>query len=124
MLSYAPLMADDLCWWTKSRVVGLRFHYPTSPERHKHAGSWYPNMTNIFADSRRVVLAAIEDLVANRELPAGLDLRRVAVEPPRDPAHGDLATNAAMVLAGAVRENPMTLAERIGAALAGRAMAT
>ena len=34
MLSYAPLMADDLCWWTKSRVVGLRFHYPTSPERH------------------------------------------------------------------------------------------
>ena len=38
-------------------------------------------MTNIFADFRRVVLAAIEDLVANRELPAGLDLRRVAVEP-------------------------------------------
>ena len=34
MLSYAPLMADDLCWWTNSRVVGLRFHYPTSPERH------------------------------------------------------------------------------------------
>jgi arginyl-tRNA synthetase len=39
------------------------------------------------------------------------------VEPPRDPTHGDLATNAAMVLAGAVKENPMALAERIGAAL-------
>src|ERR1700730_974048 len=34
MLSCAPLMADDLCWWTKSRGVRLRFHYPTSPERH------------------------------------------------------------------------------------------
>ncbi|HWO86891.1 MAG TPA: arginine--tRNA ligase [Stellaceae bacterium] len=81
-------------------------------------------MTNIFADFRRVVLAAIEDLVANRALPPGLDLRRVAVEPPRDPAHGDLATNAAMVLAGAVKENPMVLAERIAAALAGRELVT
>ena len=57
-------------------------------------------------------------------LPPGLDLARVAVEPPRDPAHGDLATNAAMVLAGAVRENPMALAERIGAALNGRELVT
>ena len=57
-------------------------------------------------------------------LPQGLDLDRVAVEPPRDPAHGDLATNAAMVLAGAVRENPMALAERIGAALNGRELVT
>ncbi len=81
-------------------------------------------MTNIFADFRRVVLAAIEDLVANRELPAGLDLRRVAVELPRDPAHGDLATNAAMVLAGTLKQNPMALAERIAAALAGRELVT
>jgi len=73
-------------------------------------------MTNIFADFRRVVLAAIEDLVANRELPPGLDLRRVAVEPPRDPAHGDLATNAAMVLAGAAKQNPMALAARMARA--------
>ena len=51
-------------------------------------------------------------------------MARVAVEPPRDPAHGDLATNAAMVLAGAVRENPMALAERIGAALNGRELVT
>src|SRR5277367_2279480 len=77
-------------------------------------------MTNIFQDMRELVVAAIGDLTASGVLPPGPDLARVAVEPPRDPAHGDLATNAAMVLAGAVRENPMALAERIGAALSGR----
>ena len=55
---------------------------------------------------------------------AGSISRRVAVEPPRDPAHGDLATNAAMVLAGAVKQNPLALAERIAAALAGRELAS
>ena len=42
---------------------------------------------------------------------AGLDRSNVAVEPPRDPAHGDLATNAAMVLAKAAGTNPRALAE-------------
>ena len=74
-------------------------------------------MTNIFGDFRRLVLAALDDLVAEGGLPPGLDYGRVAIEPPRDPAHGDLATNAAMVLAGAAKMNPMALAERIGAAL-------
>src|SRR5260370_714812 len=59
-------------------------------------------MANIFGDFRRVLLSALDDLVAEGALPAGLDVARVAVEPPRDPAHGDLATNAAMVLGGAV----------------------
>jgi arginyl-tRNA synthetase len=81
-------------------------------------------MTNIFADFRRVVLAALDDLTEKGGLPRGLDFGRVAVEPPRDPAHGDLATNAAMVLAGAVRKNPMALAEQITAALAERELAT
>src|SRR5690349_21304453 len=81
-------------------------------------------MTNIFADFRRLVLAALDDLAAQGGLPHGLDLSRVAVEPPRDPAHGDLATNAAMVLARAVNENPMALAERIATALAGRELVT
>ncbi len=81
-------------------------------------------MTNIFTDIRQLVLGAIGDLMAQGALPAGLDVVRVAVEPPRDPAHGDLATNAAMVLAGAVRENPLALAERIGAALRGRELVT
>jgi len=82
-------------------------------------------MTNIFSDFRRlVVLPALDDLVAHAGLPTGLDRSRVTVEPPRDPAHGDLATNAAMVLAGPLKENPMALAERIVAALKGRELLT
>src|SRR5579864_6408925 len=75
-------------------------------------------IVNIFGDFRRLVLMALDALAAAGELPAGLDYGRVAVEPPRDPAHGDLATNAAMVLAGAAKQNPMALAERIAATLA------
>src|SRR5262249_26221048 len=59
----------------------------------------------------------LDDLVAEGGLPPGLDFGRVAIEPPRDPTHGDLATNAAMVLAGAAKQNPMVLAEQIGAAV-------
>ena len=81
-------------------------------------------MSNIFQDLRGLVIGAIDDLVGQGTLPQGLDLARVAVEPTRDTAHGDLATNAAMVLASAVKENPMALAERIGAALSGRDLIT
>jgi arginyl-tRNA synthetase len=55
----------------------------------------------------------LDDLVADGALPAELDRRNVTVEPPRDPAHGDLATNAAMVLAKAAGTNPRALAEAI-----------
>jgi arginyl-tRNA synthetase len=79
-----------------------------------------PGINNIFGDFRRLVIAALDDLAARGALPSGLDFGRVAVEPPRDPAHGDLATNAAMVLAGAAKQNPMALAERIAASLSGR----
>src|SRR6202047_3825612 len=82
------------------------------------------HMTNIFSDFRHLVLAALDDIATRGGVRRGLDLSRVAVEPPRDPAHGDLATNAAMVLAGAVRGSPMALAERIGAALAGSELTT
>jgi arginyl-tRNA synthetase len=81
-------------------------------------------MTNIFSDFRLLVLAALGDLVRQGLLPPGLDLSRVAVEPPRDPTHGDLATNAAMVLAGTLKENPTALAERVAAALKGREFVT
>ena len=81
-------------------------------------------MTNIFSDFRRLVLATLGDLACQGLLPPELDLSRVAVEPPRDPAHGDLATNAAMVLAGALKENPMALADRLAAALEGREFVT
>ena len=77
-------------------------------------------MPNIFGDFRRVLLSALDALAAEGALPAGLDFGRVAVEPPRDPSHGDLATNAAMVLAGQAKQNPMALAEKIAASLQGR----
>jgi arginyl-tRNA synthetase len=81
-------------------------------------------MTNIFSDFRRLVVAALDELAADGGLPRGLDFSRVTVEPPRDPAHGDLATNAAMVLAGVVKEKPMALADRIGAAIVRRELTT
>ena len=61
--------------------------------------------------------AALNALEAAGDLPSGIERRAVTVEPPRDPAHGDLATNAAMVLAKAAKTNPRALAEKIGAAL-------
>jgi arginyl-tRNA synthetase len=81
-------------------------------------------MTGIFGDFRRLVIGALDGLVADGALPKGLDFGRVAVEPPRDAMHGDLATNAAMVLAGPLKQNPMGLAERIAAALADRELET
>jgi arginyl-tRNA synthetase len=81
-------------------------------------------MTDIFGDFRRLVIAALDDLAAGGALATGLDYGRIAVEPPRDPAHGDLATNAAMVLAGPTKQNPLALAEKIAAALAGRELVT
>ena len=47
-------------------------------------------------------------------MPAGLDFARVSVEPPRDPSHGDLATNAAMVLAKAVELGKVRKGDRVG----------
>jgi len=81
-------------------------------------------MSGIFGDFRRLVIAALDRLVADGALPSGLDFGRITVEPPRDPAHGDLATNAAMVVAGPLKQNPLALAEKIAAALAGQELET
>lgn len=61
--------------------------------------------------------AALDALVAAGDLPGGLERRAVTVEPPRDASHGDLATNAAMVLAKPAGTNPRALAEKIAAEL-------
>ena len=61
--------------------------------------------------------AALAGLVAAGDLPAGLATHAITVEPPRDPSHGDLATNAAMVLAKPAGTNPRALAEKLAAAL-------
>jgi arginyl-tRNA synthetase len=56
---------------------------------------------------------ALDDLVASGDLPADLDRKNVTLEPPRDPSHGDLSTNAAMVLSKAAGEKPRDLAQKI-----------
>ncbi|MFD1613118.1 arginine--tRNA ligase [Sphingomonas tabacisoli] len=61
--------------------------------------------------------AVLDDLTADGALPAGLARAAVTVEPPRDVSHGDLATNAAMVLAKPAGTNPRALAEAIVAKL-------
>lgn len=61
--------------------------------------------------------AALDALVAAGTLPAGLERRAVTVEPPRDASHGDLATNAAMVLARPAGTNPRALAEALAVEL-------
>jgi arginyl-tRNA synthetase len=63
-----------------------------------------------FAEHLQRVLDALQ---AEGQLPPELERRAVAVEPPRDPSHGDLATNAAMVLAKPAGTNPRALAELI-----------
>ena len=74
---------------------------------------------NIFAQVLDRIRAANDALIAVGELPAGLDQSRVVMEPPRDPAHGDMATNAAMVLAKEAGKKPRELAEAIAAMLQG-----
>ena len=68
---------------------------------------------SLYAQYAALLDGALDDLVADGALPAELDRRNVTVEPPRDPAHGDLATNAAMVLAKGAGTNPRALAEAI-----------
>lgn len=73
---------------------------------------------NLFTDIKTTVLSAIEAMVRSGDLPEGLATRAVTVEPPRDPLHGDMATNAAMVLAKPAKMKPRDIAEKLAALLA------
>ncbi len=68
---------------------------------------------NLFADIRTLVLSTLDVLVADGFLPQGLNFDAIAVEPPRDAAHGDMATNAAMVLAKPAGMKPREIAEKL-----------
>ena len=68
---------------------------------------------NLFADIRALVVAELQALMAAGVLPPGLDLAGVAVEPPRDAGHGDMATNAAMVLAKPAGLAPRAIADAL-----------
>src|SRR5215471_8876451 len=76
---------------------------------------------NVFTLFTGHVRSAIEALAAAGAFPRPPDLERIVVEPPRDAAHGDLATNAAMALAKDAGLKPRDLAERLAAELGKRA---
>ena len=91
---------------------------------------------NVFADFQSRIARLLKKRIAAGELPRDLDLGRFVVEPPRDAAHGDLSTNAAMVYAREAKQagsivltapaasltlsgsNPRALAESLAADLA------
>jgi arginyl-tRNA synthetase len=83
---------------------------------------WFARMASapsphLFATMLTRVHAVCTGLAAEGVLPAGLDLARVVVEPTKDAAHGDMASNAAMVLAKEAKLKPRDLAEAIAAKL-------
>ncbi len=85
------------------------------PERNRAAAGHIKTVArppHVFA----TILARVHEVCA-AELGPQADLSRVLVEPPRDPAHGDMATNAAMVLAKGAGLNPRGFAEKVAAAL-------
>ncbi len=73
---------------------------------------------NLFAEIRALIVDALGQMAREGALPAGLDTSAVSVEPPRDAGHGDMATNAAMVLAKPAGMAPRAIAEGLAAKLA------
>ncbi len=71
---------------------------------------------NLFTHFTGVVKSVLDEIVASGELPENLDFSRITVEPPRDASHGDITTNAAMILAKPAKKNP----REIAAIIAGR----
>ena len=72
-----------------------------------------PDTQTIYAAYAERIDAVLSALEMEGTLPPGVSRANVAVEPPRDPSHGDIATNAAMVLAKPAKTNPRALAEQI-----------
>ncbi|MEX2449655.1 MAG: arginine--tRNA ligase [Rhodospirillales bacterium] len=70
---------------------------------------------NLFQHFEQQIVSVVEALIEEGALPGGLDSSRLSVEPPREAAHGDVTTNAAMVLAKLAGQKPHDLAEVIAA---------
>jgi len=79
---------------------------------------------NIFAEIRGLIIATLDQMVAEGALPEGLNFDPITAEPPRDAAHGDMATNAAMVLAKPAGIKPRDIAETLASRLADDARIT
>src|ERR1700722_17973105 len=89
-------------------TAGFLTRPPNCVRRAAHMKS-PPSPINVFAEMLERVRAAALAVV-----PSGTDVSRVQVEPPREASHGDIATNAAMVLAKGLGKNPLELAGAIG----------
>jgi arginyl-tRNA synthetase len=74
---------------------------------------------NIFAHFEAIVKAAVTRLIERGRLPEGLSLDRIVVEPPRDPSHGDISTNAAMILSKPAGKKPRDIAIALALELEG-----
>jgi arginyl-tRNA synthetase len=74
-------------------------------------------VVHLFADVLARVLTVCACLAQEGDWPEGIDFSRIVVEPPRDPSHGDMATNAAMLLAKEAKAKPRDLAEAIASRL-------
>jgi arginyl-tRNA synthetase len=72
---------------------------------------------NLFAEIRSLVIDSLQQMQTQGNLPDGLSFDAVTVEPPRDAAHGDMATNAAMVLAKPSKCKPRDIAEKLAVLL-------
>ena len=74
---------------------------------------------NIFNRFKDRLLKCIGELQNKGELPESFDMASITVEPPRNPDHGDVSTNAALLLAGVVKRKPHEIATLLAASLAG-----
>ena len=72
---------------------------------------------NVFNQFREKIQTALEELARRQGWPEGLPFDRVTVEPPRDSSHGDISTNAAMLLAKPIGSNPRAIAGPLAEAL-------
>jgi len=68
---------------------------------------------NVFGEIRNLVIASLEKMQVSGDLPDGLSFDLVAVEPPKNPDHGDMATNAAMVLSSPSMKKPLDIAKKL-----------
>ena len=75
---------------------------------------------NVYALVHNRILDALQALQGDGALPAGLDFATSRCRPPRDAAHGDLASNAALVLAKAAKMKPRDIAQLLANKLKGR----
>ena len=68
---------------------------------------------NVFGEIRNLIIASLNEMQVLADLPNDLNFDLVAVEPPRNSNHGDMATNAAMVLASQSRKKPLDIANKL-----------